>query len=312
MAQRLSYSTLDVFTTQLFTGNQLGLIHVPIDSTLTQDQKQRIAKEFNYSESVFLYERASDSSTATYKAQIFLPTAEIPFAGHPTIGTAVWIFENLEKDRDEITINLKAGPVPVKYERGTGVATAAIPHNVRIHSKQVPWIRVAESQPGLSGATNPLSNSSVPLASIVSGVNFALVDLTSQPELLDKVVTTKDDIPKAEDLDEGWQHGLLGNVFYYAKPDLGDGVTRIRQRVMVINLEDPATGAACSALAAYLTLQKGGNGERYRFEIEQGVEMGRASMIFVDVVLKQDGKSVDRIELKGQAVEVMSGSLRAF
>ncbi|KAK5945851.1 hypothetical protein PMZ80_003059 [Knufia obscura] len=310
MTQRLNYNTLDVFTTKLFTGNQLGLIHVSTGTTLTQEQKQRIAKEFNYSESVFLYERRADSAPATYDAQIFLPTAEIPFAGHPTIGTAVWIFENLEKNRDEITINLKAGPVPIKYDRALGTATAAIPHNVRVHSEQIPWNRVVECQPGLASATTPLSGSSIPLVSIVSGVNFALVDLTAQPDLLANVVITKDDIAKAEDLDEGWQDGLLGNVSYYIKPDQGDGIIRIRKRMMAINLEDPATGAACSALAAYLALQKGGKGERYKFEIEQGVEMGRPSMIFVDVVLKEDGKSVEMVELKGQAVEVMSGSIR--
>jgi len=310
MAKRLSYNTLDVFTTQLFTGNQLGLVHVPAGTTLTQPQKQRIAKEFNYSESVFLYERTPDSSAATYDAQIFLPTAEIPFAGHPTIGTAVWIFDNLEKDSDEITINLKAGPVPVKFDRATGTAAATIPHNVRVHSKRIPWSRVAECQPGLASAREPGPDSSVPIASIVSGVSFALVDMTAQPELLANVVITTDDIAEAGDLDEGWQHGLLGNVFYYVKPDRGDGVVRIRQRMMAINLEDPATGAACSALVAYLALQRGGRAERYKLEIEQGVEMGRASVIFVDVVLREDEEGVEKIELKGQAVEVMEGSLR--
>lgn len=311
MAQRLSYNTLDVFTTQLFTGNQLGLIHIPAGTTLSQPQMQRITKEFNYSESVFLYERTADAPGATYDAQIFLPTAEIPFAGHPTIGTAVWIFENLERGADEITLNLKAGAVRAKFDRATRTATAAIPHDVRVHAKRVPWGRVVACQPDLAAATaEALSGSSVPVTAIVAGVNFALVDLTAQPELLANVVITKDDIATADDLDQGWAAGLLGSVFYYVKPDQGDGVVRIRQRMMAINLEDPATGAACSALAAYLALLRGGRGERYKFEMEQGVEMGRASVIFVDVVLGGDGKVVEKVELKGQAVEVMEGTLR--
>ena len=309
MAQRLDYNTLDVFTTQLLTGNQLGLIHLPADTNLTQDHKQRIAREFNYSESVFLYERTADSPPTTYNAQIFLPTSEIPFAGHPTIGTAVWIFENLEPHSDDITINLKAGPVPVKFDRHSHTATAAIPHNVHIHAARIPWARVATSQPGLSAATSPLNTSSTSLTSIVSGVTFALVDLTAEPDLLSTISVTTLNIAHHTELDEGWAHGLVGNLFYYIKPAQADGVIRIRQRMLVESFEDPATGAACSALAAYLALEKGGAGQRHRFEIEQGVEMGRASLISVDVVLDGDAK-VERIELKGQAVEVMRGSMR--
>lgn len=149
-------------------------------------------------------------------------------------------------------------------------------------------------------------------------MNFALVDLSAAPELLAKVVPTKNDIPGAADLDgveageEGRkvaEAGLFGNVFYHIVPR-EDGVIEVKQRVMVIDLEDPATGAASATLGAYLALQRGGAGKTYKIEIEQGTEMGRESHIFVSVTLTADGKGVEKIELSGQAVEVMSGQIR--
>lgn len=305
--QALKYNTLDVFTTEPFKGNQLGLVHLPSNSTLIQEQKQALAIEFNYSETVILHH--PEKYEGVYDAQIFTPKSELPFAGHPTIGTAVFIFQELEKERDEILINLKAGAVKCKYDRETGVASAAIPHDVRVHQKTFSWDRVLEVQTVLEDVKG-LEGLKVPVSSIVPGVSFALVDLSAQPELLGKVRVTKDDIATSSDLDEGWQHGLTGDVFYaiVSKPE--DDVIRIKQRVMVIELEDPATGAASGALTAYLALQKGGCGKSYKFEIDQGVEMGRASKIFVDVTLDQTGKGIENIELKGQAVEVMQGILK--
>lgn len=303
--QTLKYNTLDVFTTQPFSGNQLGLVHAP--ASLPQETKQLIAIEFNYSETVILHQpEDSARKPGVYSAQIFTPKSELPFAGHPTIGTAVWIFDNLAKDRDTITINLKAGPVEARYDRATGIATAAIPHNVHVHTKGASWGRVAWSQKALADA---VLADQVPIVSPVDGMVFALVDLSQRPELLQKVIVTKDDIPEKENTDAGWGSGLLGNDFYVIDSEK-DGVLKIRQRVMVIDLEDPATGAASVTLAAYLSLQRGGSGKSYKFEIDQGIEMGRASKIFVDVRLREDGKAIDTIELSGQAVEVMSGELR--
>lgn len=314
---KLDYNTLDVFTTTVFTGNPLGLVHLKGEN-LSQEQKQQLAIEFNYSETVILYHPPSTQKTSTppiYNAQIFTPKSELPFAGHPTIGTAVWIFENLEKDVTQITINLKAGPVIAHYDHANGVATASIPHEVRIHKALMSWQRIVEIQGGLSAASksNELADASMPLVSVVRGMNFVLVDLSRQPELLDKVVPTKNDIAKHSDLDTDFNDGgnLVANVFYRTYPDqeTSDSIIRVRQRVMAIELEDPATGSACSALGAYLALQRGGAGRSYSFEIDQGIEMGRASKIFVEVKLDQDGKQVDAINSKGSAVEVMSGKI---
>lgn len=303
----LKYNTLDVFTTEPFKGNQLGLVHLPPNSTLTQAQKQAIAIEFNYSETVILHH--PDHYEGVYDAQIFTPKSELPFAGHPTIGTAVLIFEELEKERDTIVINLKAGPVKCRYDRVNGVASAEIPHDVRIHARQLGWDRVVEVQSGIK-EVHGMERLSIPISSIVPGVNFALIDLSVQPDLLSHIRVTKDDIATLKDLDEGWRQGLTGDVFYCIVSRPEEEVIRIKQRVMVIELEDPATGAASGALTAYLALQGGEAGKSYEFEIDQGVDMGRASKIFAEVTLDDTGKGIDKVELKGQAVEVMQGILK--
>lgn len=314
---KLPFNTLDVFTTTPYTGNQLALVHIPSAVTLTQSQKQTIAKEFNYSETVFLHEKSSsttstssDSATIpTYDAQIFTPKSELPFAGHPTIGTAVWIFANLETERDEIVVNLKAGPVKARFDRESGMAKCEIPQEAHIHGAKISADRVTSVQSGLAGSES-VKGVTVGVASIVRGVNFALIDLSRNPDDLANVVVTKDNVLTRSDLDEDWPANLEGDVFYYLKPDQGDGIIRIRQRVIVIELEDPATGAASGALTSFLALQRGESGKTYRFEIEQGVEMGRKSVIGVEVTLDESGKGVEKVVLMGQAVEVMEGRLK--
>jgi PhzF family phenazine biosynthesis protein len=307
MARTLSYNTSDVFTHTPFTGNQLAILHVPHDFTLTQEEKQKIAIEFNYSESVFLHHPSPHAAPATYVVEIFTPESEIPFAGHPTIGTASYIFENLETQRDEISIVLKAGNVKATFHRKTARAAAEIPHDFRQHKARLPWHRVLASQPKL--ASDAFTNVAIPVVSVVKGVSFGLIDLSQQPALLDNVVVTNNDIPHKEDLDDGWDHGLIADLFYIKKPDSGDGVIRVQQRMIGIGLEDAATGAASAALSAYLALLDGGSGQTYVFELEQGVQMGRRSIIGCEVMLNLDGKSIKSIILSGQAKAVMKGEL---
>lgn len=307
MARTISYNTSDVFTDTAFTGNQLAILHVPNDFPLSQEEKQKIAIEFNYSESVFLHQPSPDAAAATYVVDIFTPESEIPFAGHPTIGTASYIFQNLEKQSDEISIVLKAGIVKATFDRNTARAAAEIPHDFRQHATRLAWDRVVASQPKLLSDT--FKDTTIPIVSIVNGVSFGLIDLARQSELLDKVVVTNIDIPRTEDLDNGWDHGLIADLFYVKKPDAGDGVIRVQQRMIGIGLEDAATGAASAALSAYLALLEGGSGQKYVFELEQGVQMGRRSIIGCEVTLNADGKSVKTIILSGQARAVMKGEL---
>ena len=296
----LPFTTLDVFTDTRFSGNPLAVVSIPADGPKpTQEQKQTIAREFNLSETVFLHEAADPSST-TRNIDIFLPTAEIPFAGHPTIGTAVSLL-----DKGVSTLVTKAGPIAVEAIAGRAhAAKASIPHNVHLHSKS------AGDAP--SSVTGQLSHAEslrarelgAPVFSVVKGVSFLLIELPSLEELA-KVGVTPGEFEPALLLDEGWQTGFIGRCFFVRVGGDGDKV-QLRTRMITSTFEDPATGAASAALCSYLSGEVFGASKKY--SITQGVEMGKESHIDVEVEV-DDAKKVSKVVLAGSAVQVMRGHI---
>lgn len=309
----LEYVTFDVFTETRFEGNPLAIVKVPRSVTLSQEQKQAITLEFNLSETVFLHDRPEGSEKPEWKIDIFTLTRELPFAGHPTIGTALYTLSGIVDEKDlsasgpdgkvEGTLVTKAGPIPVTY--ASGFAKAHIPHNVHIHSKPLLQSHLCDLQPGLASlAEGALKDS--PVVSIVKGMTFALVELPDL-ETLSKASTTAEHT-KA-DLDLDWDDSFVACYFYVRPSSPVDGKRQLRTRMIEYTLEDPATGSAASALSAYLTMQEGEAGQTLAYEIVQGVEMGRRSEIGVEVCLGKD-RRIEDVVLSGKAVQVMEGRLR--
>jgi predicted PhzF superfamily epimerase YddE/YHI9 len=305
---QLLFTTLDVFTNTRYIGNPLAVIRVPasLRDRLTEDQKQKIAREFNLSETTFLHEPSQGQNTADF--DIFTPLSRLTFAGHPTIGTAVYIAQHAATYPDITQLRSIAGTIPFVYEQKSGRATVSIPHNFYIHRKRLP-------RPFPSGLMNNTGSSTVPLVSIVKGMAFNLVKLANLESLaLPKYgLLPVSEVYKFEHLDpgSGWDIGYTGSYFY---TDLGDdaqdpGLRLLRTR-SISTREDPGTGSASAALCCYIAVtesKKGIFGER-RFHLTQGVEMGRRSDIFVTVRVSQDGK-VEDVGLSGTAVEVTEGIL---
>ncbi|OLN90161.1 putative isomerase [Colletotrichum chlorophyti] len=302
----LSYTTIDVFTDKPFEGNPLAIVTIPPSVTLTQDQKQAIAREFNYSETTFVHE-VEDPASTERRFDIFTPTKELPFAGHPTIGTAVFL-----KARGVKKLLAKAGPIAID-ETGANSVRAEIPHNVRLHQK-----RLRDIGPGpFSGSQDELAaaETKAPIFSIVNGMTFALVELPSL-EALAKAAVGPNQLARVRDevVDEGWRDTLL--TFYYfvrlGTEEVGGRVVqKIRTRLVTPSFEDPATGSAASALTSYLSLHELSE-ESISFEITQGVEMGRKSNIFIDIRVGKDADGARKLEtlhLGGTAAKVMSGSI---
>jgi PhzF family phenazine biosynthesis protein len=133
---QLEFVTVDVFTSKPYEGNPLAIIRIPHGVNVSQEQKQAIAREFNLSESTFLHENGPDVQGDAWAVDIFLTTAEIPFAGHPTIGTACYALSRTAKERGikigviEASFRLKAGPVGLRYDVAKKTARASIPHDV--------------------------------------------------------------------------------------------------------------------------------------------------------------------------------------
>ncbi|GAB7348370.1 hypothetical protein MBLNU459_g6808t1 [Dothideomycetes sp. NU459] len=343
----LEYTTLDVFTTTKYAGNPLAVVSLPSSVALTQAQKQAIAREFQYSETTFVHDRHTDPATGlpTWRVDIFTVDEELPFAGHPTIGTACHVLRALPQQQQQPSSpdataaaaaaaaaggrgqsNDSDGPVRGRFVFKAGVldlalssggeARATVPHNVHLHAgHDFSYARLAAWQPGLAAHLaghrrddddddddddeQPVS---IAVVSPVRGMNFVMVGL---PDLaaLGQVGTTG--TRATARLDEGWDEGPV-MVMFYVRVSSGPGRVELRTRMVEGSFEDPATGSASCGLAAMLAMQEKLDG-RTRFDLVQGVEMGRRSEIGVELVMK-DGQ-VATMELIGKAVPVMQGKV---
>ncbi|KAJ4256026.1 hypothetical protein NW762_009100 [Fusarium torreyae] len=307
--EQLFYRTLDVFTTQRFKGNQVAIVEVN-DTPLPPVQMQMIAREFNFSETVFLRRESNGEITV----KIYTPQNEMDFAGHPVIGTGHAIFRSLlpslKSHESSLTTHVvtNAGPVELRYDPTEGFVTAEVPHNIHIHSQPTTTQQLLETQPSLNSYLSAME-SGFPAVSIVKGVTYTLADFSSHAEMF---MSLKSGPSPTTKLDDGWFPSFTGTMYYvkssqYTEDDVM--VQRLRVRMIAINLEDPACGSGSCALSAYLALQQGGSGAKFRFLIEQGEEIGRDSSIKVDVILNDQGTSVAHIFLAGQATPVSEGTL---
>lgn len=317
------FKTLDVFTTVRYAGNPLAVIFVPSSDWLTQERKQLIAREFNLSESVFFHLVGQEvDGILEHRIDIFMTNAELPFAGHPVIGAA---FECLAGAHDEKPAKVgdrkrlitKAGPIDIQVAQVEPYirVQASIPHNVHTHSKVILDIGTSLNTAALS-ANHDIRECELtaPVASIVQGMSFLLVRLPNLEALGQLQLTTGwglDGLDLTKLLDDGpWGVGFVGRYYFVKLEDGKNGLQRYRTRMLESTMEDPATGSAACTLCSYLAthLNDEGTVGTTRFELVQGVEMGRESIIGVEVDSK--GKDVVGVRLSGSAVEVMSGELK--
>ncbi|KAM3433983.1 hypothetical protein NHJ13734_006198 [Beauveria thailandica] len=278
----LPFETYDVFTDTPYRGNPLAVVTIPADlpAPPTQAQKQAIAREFNLSETIFIHEPAASSSSTSRDVDIFVTTCEIPFAGHPTIGAAVSL------------INGGGGGGGAGKLRDL---PSSSPHLQGLSA--VPAVRAAEMD--------------APIYSIVRGMSFILIELPSL-DVLAQATMSSFTGPVEELLDDGWRTGLCIR-FYYVRTGArrredGTEVVTLRTRMIDALCEDPATGSASSALCCYLSAALGEQqAPTRRYELTQGVEMGRESNIVVEITTKDN--NIDAVHLSGKAVKVMKGTL---
>ena len=272
------YVVLDVFTDRAFGGNPLAVITDATD--LAEELLQKIAREFNFSETTFVY--PSDDPKSTARVRIFTPTAEIPFAGHPTVGTAVALAAMGRGP--EMMLELGVGAIPARAADGRGEFTTSHP----LSRRDGPDASLVAACAGL------VADDLVGLPLVASvGLPFILVQLKSI-EVLARADPVTD---RFRELRAAAKEDAITAIYLFVR----DG-SEVRTR-MFAPLdgvpEDPATGSAAAALAAHLANLKGGTID---LVVAQGIEMGRPSRIEVSV----RGRA---ITVAGQAVEVMRGTL---
>lgn len=315
MPQHLHYVTLDVFAIEPFKGNPLAVVFLPKDeaSSISQEKKQLIAREFNFSETIFVHPHSS-AAPSSRRIDIFTTLHEIPFAGHPTIGASSWFQRHSQDPNDQgvTTIVTKSGDIPItKSADGVNMA-AQIAHNVRIHAARFPLSEVLRLHPSLEPFVKQQTNG-FPVVSIVNGMSQIHVELPNLEALAAVQPSAGGEMVSGERsyLDDGWRGLIVFYFFVRNVPDTATGKMVIRTRMILGSLEDPATGSAASGLAAYLSLAdpeitRNGGAD---FEVVQGVEMGRRSDIGVGVALNEDRKTIKSVELKGAAVKVAEGDI---
>ncbi|KAI6782337.1 uncharacterized protein J7T54_008423 [Emericellopsis cladophorae] len=360
-ALTLDFVTVDVFTTQRYRGNPLAVVLVPaaLSERLPKEAKQRIAREFNLSETVFLHvpDSAStrrmsvDGQKAPCRADIFTTETELPFAGHPSIGTAHLIMNHLRWDTN--ALQLKAGIFPIRRLPGSHAQSGSpdpvqitVAHDLHIHSRTLADVLQCQVEhldsPSLQKAHDAIVASlsldeiireaelKAPAVSIVKGMTALLVKLPSLEHLSRVSTASRLDFDEAVQgllLDKGPWGSSFCYRYYYVPKDGRDGeakgdgrnvdkdrksVEHIRARMVELASEDPATGSAAVTLGAYLAMQEQAGRDMTRFEITQGVEMGRKSDIVVEVKSKLENglANIEKVSLGGSAVIAMTGTVQ--
>ncbi|KAJ7779232.1 hypothetical protein B0H16DRAFT_1501998 [Mycena metata] len=303
MSRHLKFTKLDVFTSTPYVGNPLAIVHLPSTTQLSQAEKLLIAREFNLSETVFLHEHdAGTDATKPVTIDIFMTTEELPFAGHPTVGSGFYLLSRAPQ-QETVTLRTKAGDIPVV--RGTpGRVRLQVPTDFKEHpALSIPAVKAG--QPRLTDADyiNGLAGAEA-IASIVKGMTFLLLRLASLDALSRaQVYPTRLALSETDATQIGaWLAGGLVGVYMFYE----DANGLVHTRMFDGTLEDPATGSAASTLGGWLGLRRGPG--VHIISIEQGVDMGRPSEIKVVVDVGED-REIKSIALEGAAVQIMEGVL---
>lgn len=312
----LPFVTLDVFTATRYLGNPLAIVHIPHSvaesDRPTHEQRLRVAQEFNLSETVFVEDpvpSAVDNSAAEgyneyegkeVKIYIYGKDREMPFAGHPTVGTTAHLLGAATGRRSAAALTLltKAGSAPATIA-ANGYARLEVPHAITIHEHVLSLDRAAELV-GIDRSAILSNHASgqegVSVVSIVDGLAFVFVRVASV-EALSATKLTGNWLTRQE-LGLGDTYGANVSQYVYCITETAECITRLQTRLLKSTWEDPATGSAASCLSGFLSIRGGGAGMQ-RFEITQGVDMGRKSEIVVEVHCneKQGGSVVENIWL---------------
>lgn len=252
------YLVYDVFSEKAFGGNQLAII--PNAAQLPEDDLQQIAREFNYSETTFVYPPSDRSHHA--KVRIFTPTMEVPFAGHPLIGTLVALSDL--GGPQKMILELGVGPMNCQVEDGKAQFTTATPLKI-----------MATPDPSLVAQTLGLepgdiaTDIHVPTMATL-GLPFTLTELTSRDALSNVLI----DVNVMRQGASQFPASLDFAQFVYWR---GKDAIHARMFAPLDNIpEDPATGSACATLGALLAQL---TGKEQQLTIHQGEDMGRPSLI---------------------------------
>jgi trans-2,3-dihydro-3-hydroxyanthranilate isomerase len=283
---------VDVFTDLALTGNSLAVF---LDGRgLSTDQMQALAREMNLSETTFVLpgDRPAEKNRGV-RVRIFTVQEELPFAGHPTLGTAFVL--RGESGAPEVRLDLNVGTVPVRFTEDAaqpvfGEMTQKDPEFGAIHD--------VEAVARLTGLGAADFDSSAPIQTVSTGVPFTIAPLRS----LKTLQKLRLDLDGTVD----YLASSGGKFFYFVCRETVDRKARLHARMIFHNGDDPATGSAAGCCAAWMVAH-GVAASDEQVLIEQGLEVHRPSRIFVRAE-KRDNHVVN-VRVGGNCVEVLRGEV---
>jgi trans-2,3-dihydro-3-hydroxyanthranilate isomerase len=263
----LKFHIVDVFAEAKLQGNQLAVFRD--EESISTTLMQRIAKEMNFSETTFI--TGLDLDNLTFKVRIFTPESELPFAGHPTLGTAFVIQQTIVKEPiPSLVLDLKAGMIPVTF-------------NYKDGKPDILWMKQLNPVFGKTHSPKPIAeflgldiediDTNWPIQEVSTGVPFFMIPLKSK----EAVVRTKLDKEKLIEYTKKTE--AKWPLVFCKQPESPDN--HLKVRMITTFTEDPATGSANGCLAGYLAKYRYFGDSQVDVRVEQGAEIGRPSLLYL-------------------------------
>jgi trans-2,3-dihydro-3-hydroxyanthranilate isomerase len=289
----LNFYMVDVFAERKYAGNPLAVFTDA--GALSSEEMQQIAKEINFSETTFIL--SSEPQNGGYDVRIFTPARELPFAGHPTLGTAFVLQQALiRQSLEQVILNLPVGPIPVTIAYQADQPTVLwMRQNLPVFGQALPPAAIA---PVLNLDINDL-DPRFPIQAVSTGVPFIIVPIKSLAALQRIRVNTELLFTLVENLE-------AKELFVFC-PETRHPQNHFSARMfapLMGIVEDPATGSANGCFAAYLVEHDYLGAAAIAVQVEQGYEIGRPSLLLLKAVKAEDSITVS---VGGAVVMVAKG-----
>ena len=303
MASRnYEFIQLDVFTQTALAGNPLAIF--PDARGLNEAEMQALAREMNLSETTFIFPRdAATEAREGKKVRIFTVETELPFAGHPTLGTALYLYASESKKPAEIGLALKVGKIPVRFTADWGYAGGD-----RVDGQVFGEMRQRDPEFGTPFSRADVArvigipvneiHSKWPIQPVSTGFSFTIVPFRNRQTL--------------SDLTFGYSQAAEflrktgANLFYFLCPERREGRLETGARMFFYGGEDPATGSAAGCAVSWM-VQHGVADSDEQVLIRQGAECRRPSEIHVRAT--REGGRITNVRVGGYAVEILRGTV---
>jgi len=291
--KELTFYIVDVFAVEKYTGNQLAIFTDA--STLSEEQMQQLAKEMNYSETTFI--TSTQLRDGGYDVRIFTPNKELPFAGHPTLGTAYIIQQTIiNQPVETVKLNLKVGQIPVTWHNTDDMGEV-----LWMRQKPPTFHQIFEASalaPVLSLDMNEI-DARFPIQEVSTGIPFIIVPLKTH-ESLKRIRVNREKYFELVENTESKEILVFCPETYASENDLS---VRVFAEYLGIP-EDPATGSANGCLAGYLVEHSYFGEKPVDVRVEQGYEIGRPSLL---LLLAQRNEDTIEVLVGGKVVMVAKG-----